>query len=701
MQKWKGLENSNGKIALKTLKWDCRVEDLHCRLISTQEYVNTSKETIEAVYTFSLQRGAVVADFCVVVNGRTLKARIAPRSSADENYESARNSGDMPVLLEHADEDIRTVSTSGIKPKEQVLVRIVSDSTLSQIDSSLRLAIPMVTAKRREPGGFFAKLLPHQFFENSFFVRYPIKAHFEFVGLAYVESTFSTPGFEHRCRRESDKVVLDVESGFADRDLVVAVTGMRPTSNALFFVDGSHYRGIVHLPIPRSIAQGPVKPLALDVVVDCSGSMSGAAAEQARCALSVLGGELSEHDDLRVFFAGSKPHAALGKPHACTAAFLRRDFGAVINAVNADRGQQHIALALAKAAESQTKPRDVLLVTNGAPSEIAQCLRLVRQSRQRIFVLGLGHAPNAEFCCALAKASAGQAAFAAPSESIAAPLHSLLARMRADPLELHAAAPAGVVASKSFSQGIFAGDVLTLYFKFSKIPNQIASVELCDGKQIFVIKSMRWKMVEDDGLLRLAAMHELTEAGVKDAAAFAQKYSLLTRQTSFVLVSERAAEQKSSHAPRLIMIPQMLPAFMPQAGGIGELQALSGKPLREGFLRFAQSQTAPEAPHGYYGWPHQTPCWTYQMLPVQLQTRAHRALDGLEPELRGKICSAADNVDVEKELMLLFYFHWLNLSTPSRLSKLFDDFSYYAKDHFDGNLSDALLAEIKKFPVKH
>ena len=89
------------------------------------------------------------------------------------------------------------------------------------------------------------------------------------------------------------------------------------------------------------------------------------------------------------------------------------------------------------------------------------------------------------------------------------------------------------------------------------------------------------------------------------------------------------------------------------------------------------------------------------MLPVQLQTRAHRALDGLEPELRGKICSAADNVDVEKELMLLFYFHWLNLSTPSRLSKLFDDFSYYAKDHFDGNLSDALLAEIKKFPVKH
>ena len=90
MQKWKGLENSNGKIALKTLKWDCRVEDLHCRLISTQEYVNTSKETIEAVYTFSLQRGAVVADFCVVVNGRTLKARIAPRSSADENYESGR-----------------------------------------------------------------------------------------------------------------------------------------------------------------------------------------------------------------------------------------------------------------------------------------------------------------------------------------------------------------------------------------------------------------------------------------------------------------------------------------------------------------------------------------------------------------------------------------------------------------------------------
>ena len=83
MLKWKGLENSNGKIALKTLKWDCRVEDLHCRLISTQEYVNTSKETIEAVYTFSLQRGAVQAK-----HRRGRGARFFPCFRAGEKAES-------------------------------------------------------------------------------------------------------------------------------------------------------------------------------------------------------------------------------------------------------------------------------------------------------------------------------------------------------------------------------------------------------------------------------------------------------------------------------------------------------------------------------------------------------------------------------------------------------------------------------------
>lgn len=65
MQCWEGLTSRQGPICLKNLSWDAVVEGLVARLTTKQHYVNTSKNTIEAVYTFAMPSDTVVTNFAL------------------------------------------------------------------------------------------------------------------------------------------------------------------------------------------------------------------------------------------------------------------------------------------------------------------------------------------------------------------------------------------------------------------------------------------------------------------------------------------------------------------------------------------------------------------------------------------------------------------------------------------------------------
>lgn len=164
---WEGLHSADGEVSLKRLKWDCRIDHLHCRMTSTQEYVNTSRRTIEAVYTFALPFDAVVTRFALETEDKKLEAVIRTQEQAEETYEKAVESGDMPALLEYADNGICTASIGSIKPKEKVVLTIVCEWMLQQVDGTVRVTIPTVIGARYSKDGSQGKLLPHQKVETS------------------------------------------------------------------------------------------------------------------------------------------------------------------------------------------------------------------------------------------------------------------------------------------------------------------------------------------------------------------------------------------------------------------------------------------------------------------------------------------------------------------------------------------------------
>ena len=124
MQQWQGLTSPQGKICLKKLHWDCRVDGYICRLKAEQHYVNQLDEPVESVYTFSIPHDAAVTSFAMTdAKGARTVAKPSPRLKAQKIYEEALESGKAPALLEMS--SITGMSSAII---DSISGRIPSDS---------------------------------------------------------------------------------------------------------------------------------------------------------------------------------------------------------------------------------------------------------------------------------------------------------------------------------------------------------------------------------------------------------------------------------------------------------------------------------------------------------------------------------------------------------------------------------------------
>ena len=699
---WEGLHSADGEVSLKRLKWDCRIDHLHCRMTSTQEYVNTSRRTIEAVYTFALPFDAVVTRFALETEDKKLEAVIRTQEQAEETYEKAVESGDMPALLEYADNGICTASIGSIKPKEKVVLTIVCEWMLQQVDGTVRVTIPTVIGARYSKDGSQGKLLPHQKVETSIFAEYPISAHFEFIGEQYRNAAFAAPGFSPECRFESDRAVVDIHSGFADRDLTVTASGTEPFTDAYLIADHHGYRGIALVPIPKLgelSHEVPAKSLKLSIVVDCSGSMTGAAIEEARRALLALPDVLSESDRLALTLFGSEPQPVFNRLRSCTRAFLRRDYESTVAKIEADLGGTEILAALQTAGKGELGKSDILLLTDGETWQTESCVEALHKQGQRVFILAIGHAANGEFCRTLAAVANGFVERVLPSEDMTQAVRRMVQRMRAASLSVRSLTPRFNLCRTDPIATVFAGETLALYFKFARLPGEIAALELTDGRTNYSVQGAAWKLVEDAGLLKIAANRELKSGNVDDAQKFAEEYELLSEHTSFVLVNEREADQKSLRMPVLQQIPQMQAAYQISPSILPDIWIgadkskssswLSGVPeilrgrekavLGESFKLTAPADWSDEKANSeeqHVGGFHRPGvdilncCLPRRYeLPALLYKRAEKVYlsDAIDANLRAHLAEIAEFLGIDDVTVFVVYTIWLRLKTGRTL----------------------------------
>src|SRR5688572_25758942 len=122
------------------------------RVTVTQEFENTAKDKIEAVYVFPLPHKAAVDSMTMHVGDRVVKGLIKRREEARAIFDAARNAGKIAGLLDQERPNIFTQQVANIMPGAKVKIVISYVETLKYEAGTYEFVFPMVVGPRYIPG---------------------------------------------------------------------------------------------------------------------------------------------------------------------------------------------------------------------------------------------------------------------------------------------------------------------------------------------------------------------------------------------------------------------------------------------------------------------------------------------------------------------------------------------------------------------
>ena len=343
-----------------------------------------------------------------------------------------------------------------------------------------------------------------------------------------------------------------VRNGFLDRDFVLEIDQAAIPEHALVARDGDGFVALASATLGLDTAES--RPIALKILLDCSGSMGGDSIAAAKRALLAVLKRLTPHDRISLTrFGNTIEHVTDGLEPADrhTLAPLKT----LVQRINADLGGTEMelglqaVLALPTPADRQIDQQpDVMLITDGEIYDVAGVVHLAAQSHHRLFAIAIGAAPNEALARSLADQTGGACEFVGPNEDAEAAILRTFQRLRSNPRRLGQvqwpSTPDWTAPSPS---AVFPGDTLHLLAGFTDEPKGAVAITVNDGagQGTAIHLNLAAHLTDGDLLPRLAAARRLVLTRHAAARDLAVKYQLATEHTSFVVVAERADGEKA------------------------------------------------------------------------------------------------------------------------------------------------------------
>ncbi|MBL8199894.1 MAG: VWA domain-containing protein [Chromatiales bacterium] len=572
------LESTHGTpVPLQGVTARGRLNGLLFELTVEQTYRNTGTANIEAVYTFPVPHRAVLLGLDLEIGARRLSGVAVRRKEASERYEEAMEEGNTAALLEQAGDGLYTLSLGNLLAGEQAVIRYRYAELLDRHEDYVRLCVPTVIAPRygdAVAGG----LQPHQVPGVALLAAYPFSLEIQVLG-DQARAAFSSPSHTMQVSAMDGGMRVTLAKGAElDRDFILQLTGAVTESASLTAPDGDGFVSLVSL--DTRLGTGETRPVALKLVVDCSGSMGGDSIAQARRALLAVLGRLGPADAVSLTRFGSRfEHLTQGMVSADAPAIAQLSHA--VREMDADLGGTELAGALQAAIGIRTHkdtplgaPRDLLLITDGEVWAVEPVVDLAARSGHRLFVVAVGAAPAEGLARLLSEKTGGAVEFVSPSEDIEGAIVRTFQRMREAPKRIAAVDwPVSPEWTAPLPAMVFSGDTLHLMAGFRSAPAGEVRVTIAGMAEGDLVLSCPVAAVSGLELLpRVAAALRLAALPDEEAAALAERHQLVSRHTSFVVVQERAAGEKPARHPVLAAVPQMLAAGW---GGVGAVPALA------------------------------------------------------------------------------------------------------------------------------
>lgn len=575
------LKDKQGRdVALKGVNVRARLHGLIAEVEVEQNYQNPHKTNIEAVYTFPLPIGAVLLGLDVEIAGKKISGHVVEKKQAERDYEDAVTDGNSAVMLEEAGPGLYTASIGNLMANETAVIRYRYGLLLSWQGSRVRFLLPTTIAPRYG-NAEAAGLQPHQIPTSALDVDYPLDLVITVEG-GLASATIASPSHLISVGRSDNGVIVRLAGqAVLDRDFILTLESEKAQSSCVLVPDQDGQVALASLRIPP-VPGADDQPLALKVVIDCSGSMNGTSIIQARKAALEILNHLRPQDCFNVTLFGDSfthlfPKLVPASSKNVSEAWHRLD------GLNAGMGgtEMEAAIDAVFALGGVEGKAAVLLITDGEIEEHVKLVRRAEQSGHRVFVVGVGTAVAETFLKSLATATGGACELVAPQEGMAERVLSQFHRMRQPKLgQLHIEWPVVPAWQTALPETVFAGDTVHVFAGFSSSISGNVMLEVKGNDNIVTPIAA----VTEANLSRIAAARRIETATEKQGLELSLSYQLLSQWTNYLVIAER--EVKAGELPVLHQVPQMLAAGWGGFGHFDLTPAVHRKYRSASFLDF-------------------------------------------------------------------------------------------------------------------
>lgn len=571
----------------------------------TQHFTNPTEGWVEAVYVYPLPEGAAVDTLRMVIGERIVIGEIKEREEARQIYEAAKREGKKAGLVEQERPNLFTNTVANIGPGETVVIQIEYQEAVRQSGNDFSLRLPLVVGPRYNPApivqvvdlgaegqgwGVAADPVPDRDRisppvldprehapVNPLTITVRLEAGFELA-----EVTSAHHAIKSEATGPTARIVTLAEGAVpADRDfeLVWRAAASRQPTVGLFReqVAGSDY--VLALVTPPTVAaSAPPRPREVVFVIDNSGSMGGQSIRQAKASLDYALARLAPADRFNVVrfdntFDVLFPDTVVANKGNVERA---RAFVAGLEA----RGGTEMVPAM-RAALADPRPgdegfvRQVVFLTDGAIGNEQQLFDAIAASRarSRVFMVGIGSAPNAHLMSRAAELGRGTFTHIGSAGQVEERMRALLERLES-PAVTGLAARFGAGVADVTPDGLpdlYRGEPLLIAARLARAEGTL-DIEGRIGAQPWRVSLPLDEAAAGKGISKLWARRRITDAEVaatlgtiargeadKRILDLGLAHHLVTRRTSLVAVEQARSRPDGTPLARAD-IPLNLPA---------------------------------------------------------------------------------------------------------------------------------------------
>jgi Ca-activated chloride channel family protein len=388
-----------------------------------QAFRNTGKGWAAATYLYPLPEDGAVDSLKMVIGNRIVVGEIRRREDAARIYEEAKARGQKAALVEEQRPNMFVNRVANVAPGETVLIEIQYQSPIAGRRGEYSLRLPLVVGPRYVPprtitnsaaaadaAAVTAPILdPAHGGINPVSVEIRLRPGFPVAGLA-------SPSHPIAIEADGEARIVRLAEGEmpADRDFVLHWRSAAADSTLGLFREpfaGSDFLMAVLTP-PVDDRKRPIGPREMIFVIDNSGSMSGESMDQAKASLSHALQTLKPADRFNVIRFDDTMTELFERPVPATPAevAIAQRFTGELEANGGTEMLPALKQALVDDTPGDTgRLRQIVFLTDGAISNEGEMLAEIgtRRGRSRVFMVGIGSAPNTYLMTHMAEVGRG------------------------------------------------------------------------------------------------------------------------------------------------------------------------------------------------------------------------------------------------------------------------------------------------------